>query len=182
MNDVELAAKCNEAVSRLNELKINFLALDFDQTILDIHTEGCWKGNATDLSTHVRPLFKQLIHAAVQSGIKVAVVTFSPQVGHVLDVLEITFPEISGSIPIRGDDRSWSYEGNGSKHGKQGHMASAAEELLAMHPNLEISRNSTLLIDDDANNIKIALHDGVRAIWLNPTNSIGLLNDLQMLI
>lgn len=100
-----------------------------------------------------------------------------------MDVLEITFPEeISGSIPIRGDDRSWSYEGAGSKCGKQSHMASATEELLAMHPNMEISRNTTLLIDDDVENIKYALHDGVRAIWLNPMNSNRLLSDMQMLV
>jgi len=96
--------------------------------------------------------------------------------------MEATFPEFSGSIPIRGDDRSWSYEGGGSKEGKQGHMASAAEELLTMYPTMEISRNTTLLIDDDAENIKYALHDGVRAIWLNPKQPERLLEDLKILV
>ena len=118
----------------------------------------------------------------MQSGIKVAIVTFSPQVSHILDVLETTFPDISGSIPIRGDDRSWSYEGSGSKRGKQSHMASAAEELLTIHSNIDITRNTTLLIDDDTDNIEIALNEGVRAIWFNPTNPIRLLQDLKTLV
>ena len=30
---------------------------------------------------------------------------------------------------IRGGDRSWKYEGEGSKKGKQAHMSSAVEEI-----------------------------------------------------
>lgn len=208
--------------------------MDFDQTIIDIHTEGYWKGTAQELSTHVRPLFKHLINAAIQSGIKVAIVTFSPQLTYIEDVLDITFPDISDTISIRGQDRSWSYEGHCacgtnvnnndqeqtdednsialmenntsptstgkrmsrheynilakpaccSKEGKQSHMASAVEEFHHMHPEMgvHITKNTTLLIDDDANNIRFSLRDGVRAIWLDPSNSSRLLQDLVDLI
>jgi len=61
-------------------------------------------------------------------------------------------------------------------------MASAVEEIEAMHTKLDISRNTTLLIDDDVSNIKVALLDGVRAIWLNPSKSHHLLKDIQMLV
>eukprot|EP00586_Coscinodiscus_wailesii_P018299 CAMPEP_0172494806 /NCGR_PEP_ID=MMETSP1066-20121228/57445_1 /TAXON_ID=671091 /ORGANISM="Coscinodiscus wailesii, Strain CCMP2513" /LENGTH=193 /DNA_ID=CAMNT_0013266079 /DNA_START=82 /DNA_END=663 /DNA_ORIENTATION=+ len=182
MRDSEMSARCNEAIARLVELKINFLALDFDQTILDIHTGGVWKGTPTELSQHVRPLFRHLITSAISANIKVAVVTFSSQVAHIEEVLEIVFsPAIAESIPIRGRDRSWSYNGAGCKEGKQSHMASAVEELEGRNADLEISKNTTLLIDDDPNNIKIALHDGVRAIWLNPSNSTRLLKDMNRL-
>jgi len=67
-------------------VKINFLAIDFDQTIVDVHTHGQWKGSAHELSTHVRPLFQHLIPAAITADIKVAVVTFSPQCGQIKDV------------------------------------------------------------------------------------------------
>jgi len=177
----ELSAWCNKAVLRLVELKINFLALDFDQTILDIHTGGVWKGSTAELAPHVRPIFRHLIVRALEADIKVAVVTFSPQVGHIEDVLEIVFPGMAEDIPIRGRDRSWTYEGAGSKEGKQSHMASAVEELASRYPDVEISKNTTLLIDDDANNIKAALRDGVRAIWLNPNNSSKILKDMMRL-
>jgi hypothetical protein len=52
--------------------------------------------------------------------------------------------------------------------GKQKNMASAADELSTLHPNREITRGSTLLIDDDVNNIKIALNHQVRAVYFNP--------------
>jgi hypothetical protein len=52
--------------------------------------------------------------------------------------------------------------------GKQKNMASAAEELSTLNPSREITRGSTLLIDDDVNNIKIALQHGVRAVYFNP--------------
>ena len=47
-------------------------------------------------------------------------------------------------------------------------MASAAEEILSLHPSAAISRSSTLLIDDDSNNIKCALDNHVRAVQLFP--------------
>eukprot|EP00978_Attheya_sp_CCMP212_P002516 scaffold5122_cov60-Attheya_sp.AAC.2 len=178
-----LEKKIQRAVERLVELKINFLALDFDQTILDIHTGGVWKGTVSDLATHVRPTFECLIPAVHEAGIQMAIVTFSPQVRHIQELMEGTFPSaIADSIPIRGRDRSWSYEGRGSKSGKQCHIASAVEELSARHPHLEITKRTTLLIDDDANNIRIALKDGVRGLWLNPKDPDKFLNNMLDLI
>ena len=127
-----------------------------------------WKGRIDELCTHVRPLFRQLIVTAHSANMKIAIVTFSPQVNHIIEVLETHFPSFASEILIRGRDHSWAYEGNGMKAGKQPFMASAAEEFEEKYPNIEITRNTTLLVDDDANNIRLALKDGVRAIWFNP--------------
>ena len=54
------------------------------------------------------------------------------------------------------------------RDGKQKFLASAAEQLERLHPGLVITRNSTLLIDDDQTNIQIALDRGVRALWFIP--------------
>ena len=77
------------------------------------------------------------------------------------------FPLIADRITIRADDPSWVYQGGGSTEGKQRHMASAAEEL-GEATGQSITRNSTLLVDDDANNIKFALQNKVRAIRFIP--------------
>ena len=159
-------------------MKLNFLALDFDQTVLDIHTGGVWKGRIDELCTHVRPLFRQLIVTAHSANMKIAIVTFSPQVNHIIEVLETHFPNFANDILIRGRDHSWAYEGNGMKAGKQPFMASAAEEFEEKYPSIEITRNTTLLVDDDANNIRLALKDGVRAIWFNPNDSDILLQNM----
>lgn len=136
---------------------INFLALDFDQTILDIHTGGNWKGSLEELFPHIRAVYAQLIKAALTNGMEVAIVTFTCQTKFVRGVLDHIFSscldngtmdpqtleaigviggignivDTSCRIPIRGGDRSWRYNGKGSIDGKQPHMASAVEELEA---------------------------------------------------
>ncbi len=138
-----------------NNVGINFLALDFDQTILDIHTGGQWKGSLEELFPHIRPVYANLILAALATDMEVAVVTFSHQTKFVRGVLDhIVLSSLGKSmdiqtlesigvvgmgnvvdtshrIPIRGGDRSWRYNGSGSTQGKQPHMASACEELEA---------------------------------------------------
>jgi hypothetical protein len=170
------------AISKIKELGINFLAIDFDQTILDIHTGGRWSNTLEELLLHVRPVFAQLIPAALDNDIHVAIVTFTCQVGLVRGVLEylVGVPKTM-QIPIRGNDRSWQYKGTGSMDGKQAFMASAVEELE--HDNsVDITKKSTLLIDDDAKNIRYALVDNTRAIWFNPEKPHLLLQDIIRLV
>jgi len=173
----DIATQCAEVASHLIKLNVNFLALDFDQTIIDIHTGGRFSGTASELATHVRPMFFHLISASHKVGIQLAVVTFSPQTEQIAHVLDIHFPAFAHEIVIRGRDRTWDYVGNGMKEGKQPYMSSAAEELQAKSE-LDITRNTTLLVDDDPNNIHMALKDGVRGILLNPRKSHLLLQDI----
>lgn len=207
------------AMRKLQELGINLLALDFDQTIIDIHTYGQYKGTAEELTEHVRPELRQLMQACCHHNIHLCVVTFSGQVKLVRGVVEaIVGVDRAGRIPIRGADRSWSYEGGGSRERKQHYIASAVEELEQQDPRealipppvhningtnngseaaaggagpvepspppspIRITRNSTLLIDDDPRNIRCALADGVRAIWFNPEMPHRLLQDIINLI
>jgi hypothetical protein len=209
------------AIGKLKELGINLLALDFDQTILDIHTGGQWKGTAEELVPHVRPELRQLMQACCHHHIHLCVVTFSGQIKLVRSVVEaIVGPEHAAHIPIRGNDRSWSYEGAGSRSRKQAHIASAVEELEQQEPRpqqvqmhtpvnggtnndnaadadaagpsdptspppsspIEITRKSTLLIDDDIRNVRVALNDGVRAIWFDPDKPHHLLQNIARLV
>ena len=73
--------------------------------------------------------------------------------------------------------------GNGKSVGKHSRMASAAEELMAK-PAMGVSdirKNTTLLIDDDPNNITLSLKDGTRAVWFNPRHPNKLLDDILQL-
>ena len=49
-------------------VKVNFLALDFDLTILDIHTSGRWPGTPEQLAQRIRPFFQVLIPVAIAQG------------------------------------------------------------------------------------------------------------------
>mmetsp|Transcript_44541 Transcript_44541/g.107914 ORF Transcript_44541/g.107914 Transcript_44541/m.107914 type:complete len:284 (+) Transcript_44541:295-1146(+) len=169
------------AIDRLKELSINFVALDFDQTILDLHTGGRWTGTVDGLFPHVRPVFVSLMRACQSHDIQVAIVTFSQQTSVVRGVLDSILKDGSTRVPIRGGDRSWSYRGKGSQQGKQPHMASAVEELEHRF-NVEITKQTTLLIDDDAKNIRHALNNGTRAVWFNPNKPHRLLPEMIKLV
>jgi hypothetical protein len=156
------------------------LAIDFDQTMIDIHTGGRWTGSLEELVTHVRPYFPAFLKSALREDISVAIVTFSPQVDFIRALLEqILGREVSHKIPIRAGGQ-FLYQGVGIREGKQAHIASAVEELEGH--GVEITKQTTLLIDDDVKNIRTALQDGVRAIWLNPRLSHVLLEDITKLV
>lgn len=177
-------AQVAAAVERLRQLDINFLAVDFDCTMIDIHTGGRWQGTNDEILLHVRPFFPPLLEAALLNNIHVAVVTFSPQVHLVRHVLEhFLGSELSRKTPIRAGGQ-FSYNGSGVREGKQAHMASAVEEIegSCADGSLEITKQTSLLIDDDVKNVRIAFRDGVRAIWLNPDQSETVLEDISSLV
>ena len=152
--------------------------------MINIHTGGRWKGTTPELSTHMRPLFLHLVPLATRHNIRIAIVTFSSQTDKIKEVLELSFTEeMANTIPIRGCDKTWSYEGSGMKSGKQMHMASVVEELhrKPMLGVRDVTKASTLLIDDDPRNIRLCLKDGVRGVWFNPLEPERLLDDILLL-
>lgn len=174
---------CEEIVSSLQKCGINFLAIDFDQTLISEHTYGNWQGTVSELASKVRPFFLKLIPVAAANGLQLAIVTFSPQSSIIYGVLQHHFPDIVCNIPIRGQDGSWEYHGVASRDGKQSHMASAAEELM-QRSGIQITRKTTLLLDDDFNNCKIARRDMVHAVHIDPKNvskSMELLKKLHLI-
>lgn len=64
---------------------------------------------------------------------------------------------------------------------KKKHITNVRKEIKAKKPNLELSRSSILLIDDDLKNIDAALNDGYKAIGFNPYNPEQLLEDMMNL-
>mmetsp|Transcript_18840 Transcript_18840/g.27096 ORF Transcript_18840/g.27096 Transcript_18840/m.27096 type:complete len:138 (+) Transcript_18840:196-609(+) len=137
-------------------------------------------------------MFRALIPVAIEENIRVAIVTFSGQVDLIRTVLDdiMNSSQNSGNthksteslIPIRGGHpRHWEYSGEGSREGKQAHIASAVEELEHLQ-GIQIRRETTLLIDDDIRNIRKALQSGTRAVWLNPKKSSRLLKDIVKLV
>ncbi|KAJ8608258.1 hypothetical protein CTAYLR_007281 [Chrysophaeum taylorii] len=172
---------CRNA-ERLLECGIKLLAIDFDQTLVSTHTGGVWQKTAEILATRVRPCIKRLVQTAVANGISVAIVTFSPQVKLISEVLALTFPKDShqASDP-RAPLNRWPYEGDGTGEGKQPHMASVAEEL-AYFRSTYISRKSTLLIDDDMRNIDLALRHGVNAVLCSPQDPTSVERGIDALL
>lgn len=137
-----------------------------------------YNGTEQELVKSVRPMFRHLVPLALSRGILVSIVTFSPQTELIGETLKLQFPDSHAQLVIRGNDNSWQYVGLGSTAGKQAHMASAAHELSAKH-GVDITRKSTLLIDDDINNIRAALKNKTPAVLFRPNNVTQTMIELQ---
>lgn len=153
----------------LNSLNKKLLAIDFDQTLVSIHTGGNWPSDKSsqDLAVHVRPFFKVVIPKAIQLGIHIAIVTFSPQTHLIRNVLNDVFPHYVDKIIIRGNYGSW-FVDDPTYEGKNDHIKSVARELERM--NVYLSKEDVLLIDDDISNINAAKGIGIKYAWLCQQN------------
>lgn len=92
-------AECVAIADGLVRFGIQCLALDFDQTLVGVHTHGEFDGCSADLAASVRPFFRALVPLCASRGIVVAVVTFSSQVVLIADVLHRCFPDITVLTP-----------------------------------------------------------------------------------
>ena len=163
--------------------RIRLVAIDFDLTIIDIHTGGVWNKGADLLVPQVRPEIICLIRGCLEHGIHVAVATFSRQIKLLNKVLLLSIPLADDdkeqnrytAIPIFGGD---AYV---EKHdeGKQSQLLLAMnffnEQEMRTSPQLRsndsITPARTVLIDDDVLNIEIARRDGYQTLQYDPDNS-----------
>ena len=171
----------------LKRLGIKVLAIDFDQTLINIHTEGMWWRDNESIVPYIRPQFRALIvevlknhnDSSDRSNLTIAIVSFSSQVNviravlqDILDQAAKDLEDCGGGLPTSADQiqvqafmpRFFMVKG------KQEHLE-----------NLKCSLHEVLLIDDSQLNILIALHHGVRAIWFNPDHPNELWDDLATL-
>ena len=130
--DADAAAMAQALLDR----GVRLLALDFDLTLVNLHTEGAWREGSKDLRPHLRPLFRSLIPAVQQQGIFVSVVTFSGQTDLIRECLAYVAgsAEKAARIIIRGEDGSWnraSVAHGEERYGcdKQQHIRSCCEEI-----------------------------------------------------
>ena len=105
--------------------QVRVLSIDFDATIIQVHTYGAWRGTAEELSMHVRPVFVALLKQALafqDDGLFVSVVTFSSQAKLIRKVLAIILEseELAKHIIIRCNDYKWDWPDGFEQAGKQG--------------------------------------------------------------
>ncbi|XP_013389097.1 uncharacterized protein LOC106157863 [Lingula anatina] len=98
-------AKAKILVNTLKEKGITLLAIDFDRTIVSVHTAGAWRRGAETLAEYVRPCFKAALKAALaETLIHVCVVTYSQQPELIREVLKHALPHRQGAAySISGD-------------------------------------------------------------------------------
>lgn len=95
-------------VDRLIHDGIKMVAVDFDLTLVSVHTNGSWMFTARPLASRIRPGFPEFLREVLRRGLWLAVVTFSPQVELVRDVLRTVLSEKDMErICIRGNTSDW---------------------------------------------------------------------------
>jgi hypothetical protein len=167
---------------------IRLIAIDFDNTIVDTHTGGSWEGSAQELVPHVRPEFKAFIHACnLLDSVTVVVATFSSQVELIEEVLKMALSSESVS-PARSTPNIKVFGGTESLRdpetpGKLSHLSLAISHYNShkLRDGAAATVSSTLLIDDDAHNTKIALSKGYWAITFNPSYPSSMFHDSSLL-
>lgn len=147
-------------ITKLQKNGIRLVCLDFDQTIISIHTKGHWQGTVDELVDSIRKFFLSFIPMAIKAGLKVAVTTFSSQTDIIYQCLKQAFgKEIADVIPIEG-----SIKKNKNSHIKKIRKIIAIAELLAM------DKSQIILIDDNENNVNAARKKGYNGLYLDPRN------------
>lgn len=95
-------------VDRLMNDGIKMVAVDFDLTLVSVHTNGNWIFTARPLASRIRPGFPEFLHEVLRRGLWLAIVTFSPQVELVREVLTFVLSEKNVErICIRGNTPDW---------------------------------------------------------------------------
>lgn len=88
--------KTRDIIHCFQKKGIKMIALDFDKTILSIHTYGRYQGTAETLVEHVRSTFHYLIEGILNSpgfgkNLFLCIVTFSPQESLIRKLLAVLF-------------------------------------------------------------------------------------------
>jgi hypothetical protein len=186
--------QCHQRSKRLAlaimDAGIKLVAVDFDRTIVNIHTGGRYKQSASMLSSHYRPFFKKFLKEAQKVGLWVAVVTFSAQTALVADSMSIALGGESNinRCYLRGDDGSWvrpsnfnvtsNWRGRDMSRGKLGHIYSVCDHIQKLS-NETISPTEILYIDDDLANVDIGRKAGIcHSAWCPATYEPNSCNKL----
>eukprot|EP00981_Chlorochromonas_danica_P016348 scaffold16868_cov507-Ochromonas_danica.AAC.1 len=83
--------RIQQAVEGLIKANINFVAIDFDQTMISLHTYGRFLGKPEELAPFLRPVFLKLVPAIADKSLD--------------EQLEINFGELFKRFVIRGTGR-----------------------------------------------------------------------------
>lgn len=171
----EEAVRAEAFVKQLVENNVKLLALDFDLTLVSMHTGGRWWGSAETLARSVRPIFRTIIPLCQSAGIEVSIVTMSQQTRLIANVLRLSLQCDTTRIRIRGGEKQKLVTESGAVESvseiagcrKQKHISSLLQCRIE-HGESALLPHQVLLIDDDSMNVQEALDHENRALLFNP--------------
>jgi hypothetical protein len=183
-------------VASMRRAGVRLLVLDFDQTLVSVHTHGKWPGPGSELGRYVRPFFLELVPVALRKGLAVSVATLSPQRRVVQHALADAFgPTVARQILVRCLDGTWTPALECeipeawrlcSRRGKAEHVLSVVSKIYAARYGSGeeglIEPGNVCIIDDDVTTVKQARLDGMAAFVIAahevPERSLDLSSQL----
>ncbi|EQC29874.1 hypothetical protein SDRG_12418 [Saprolegnia diclina VS20] len=179
--DNDEATLVSQIVASIQARSCRLVCIDFDKTLLDIHTNGEWTKTAEDLVGHVRPLFVSILPQLHVHGVHLAITTFSPQADLVQRVLQLVLdPTTANAIPVFADnarpspvedtnddddDASIPAHVRLDKRHKLSYVLSAARHRA-------VRLGHALLMDDDATNLHDVAAYNVQTLWYEHHESL----------
>jgi hypothetical protein len=179
----EEESRAKAFVRQLVEAGVKLLAIDFDLTMISMHTGGRWWGSAETLARSVRPVWKTIVPYAMSMGLEVCVATMSQQTHLVANVLRLSMGQWidTTKIAVRGGEKGRLVNEHGDLDTadvegsrKQKHIKSVLQSRVARGDSALLV-HQVMLIDDDALNIEEALEQGTRALLFSPDNPLFLI-------
>ncbi|OQR94702.1 ATP-binding Cassette (ABC) superfamily [Achlya hypogyna] len=171
-------APLQRIVAGLAARQCRLVCLDFDRTLIDIHTNGDWSSSAAHLATHLRPLFVPLLQHLHAHGVFLAVTTFSPQHELIKEMLRLAMgATVADAIVVRADVATWTLDDDVPdvpRHvlADRGHKL---PYLVSSAVAVGVPVRDAVLIDDDATNLHRVAEFGVHTVWFEPHESLDSL-------
>ena len=157
-------------VGLLVRQNVKLLCLDFDLTVLSIHTGGvCVPSNKC------RPVFIELFKEAAKVGLKTCITTFHPKHDDVRNEVASAVGIDPSTLVVVGssnvpNSQDWMFDG------KIPHIKQAWKLVYQKEDQYELAANvsldATFLIDDDDNNVANARRKGVHSVHLDPEENL----------
>ncbi|OWF50268.1 uncharacterized protein LOC110450653 [Mizuhopecten yessoensis] len=155
--------KISTFVTLLEKKGIRLLAVDFDETLISIHSGGCWKDSAEKLSQHVRPCMRDLMEEALQRNVNVCIVTYFTQPWIIREMLKLVFKRNVEKIYVQANTAEFREKNKHQILGKEAHLAAVCTELYNQK-HVIIKPEEIILFDDDTDNIETAVNFGHWAV------------------
>jgi len=172
-------------VKSLAAADVKLVCLDFDLTLINMHTGGRWWGGAKTLARNIRPIFQIMIPEALRGGIEVCVVTMTRQTALVADVLKNGLPCDVSRIEIRGGEHGMLVNQVGEAEKvcfegshKRRHINSILHARRERNGD-ELAPQQILLVDDDIFNVEEARGSKNRAVVFNPDDPMEVVSSLH---
>ncbi|RUS83229.1 hypothetical protein EGW08_008993 [Elysia chlorotica] len=147
--------KVDSFAASLTKKGIKLLAMDFDKTLIDIHSRGVWDDGVDKLACHVQPCMRDLLEAAVVVAKEIYVQASTTEFLQKQRAAAAAKDDAPGSDQTEGSSGVWPPQFKG----KEAHIASVLAEISNDH-SVAVKKHEILLMDDDIDNIRTAITFG----------------------